>query len=187
MKPIAHPRGTKIEEQKTSREQIQEELYAEAIEYLKNFKNYDLIYEKPEKNYESRQTVDKDGLIVTINKYRAENVTEADLERYVDDRAGMIVAVVKELEGFKLPSDEGHEVDLFKMHIPFWFVSDRDLVVTFYEQYDPKTGFRNYFDSSRGNEEITKKYKKLIGKDVIVDAKLNFLQFKPYDGGMEIN
>ena len=99
----------------------------------------------------------------------------------------MIVAVVKELEGIKLPSDEGHEVDLFKMHIPFWLVSDRDLVVTFYEQYDPKTGYRNYFDSSRGNEEITKKYKKLIGRDVIVDAKLNFLQFKPYDGGMEIN
>ena len=45
MKPNAHPRGTKIEEQKTNREQIQEELYAEAMEYLENFKKYDLIYE----------------------------------------------------------------------------------------------------------------------------------------------
>ena len=51
MKPNAHPRGTKIEEQKTSREQIQEELYAEALKYLNNFDNYDLIVDKPKKNY----------------------------------------------------------------------------------------------------------------------------------------
>ena len=74
------------------------------------------------------------------------------MKKYVEDRAGIIVAVVKDLTGIRLPSDEGHEVDIFKLHIPFWFISDRDLVVTFYDYYDPETGYHNFFDSSRGNE-----------------------------------
>ena len=115
------------------------------------------------------------------------------MKNYTDDRAGMVVAMNQpDMSGTKLPSDEGHEVVLLHEHIPFFFITDRDMIATFYHTYDIKTGFHNYFDSSRGNEKITASVKDKIGKDIVADLKLNFLQVRPYeeeDGewGMEIN
>ena len=78
--------------------------------------------------------------------------------------------------GTRLPKDdEGHDVVLIHEHIPVFFIADRDLLVTFYEKYDNETGFRNFMDSSRGNEEYEKKYADKIGSNVLVNVKINLL------------
>ena len=98
-----------------------------------------------------------------------------------------MVAIAKDWQATRLDKDEGHDVLFVHEHVPVFFIADRDFVITFYEKYDKETGFYNYFESSKGNEEITKKQKERIGNDVVAKIKLNFIQFKPYEGGMEIN
>ena len=159
----------------TARDQITEDLYKLAKEYLDNFEKYEVVYSVPERNYESRQTVDEEGIYVTMNKFRCDNFTEAHLKNYTDDRGGMILALDGDMTGTKLPKDEGHEVLLIKAHIPFFLITDRDMIVTFYENYDEETGFRNFMDASRGNEAYEKKYAEMIGNDVLMNVKINFL------------
>ena len=110
-----------------------------------------------------------------MNKFRCDNFTEAHLKNYTDDRGGMILALDGDMTGTKLPKDEGHEVLLIKAHIPFFLITDRDMIVTFYEKYDEETGFRNFMDASRGNEAYEKKYAEMIGNDVLMNVKINFL------------
>ena len=49
------------------------------------------------------------------------------------------------------------------------------MILTFYEKYDNETGFRNFMDASRGNEAYEKKYADMIGSDVLMNVKINFL------------
>ena len=50
-KPTTSGRGQQIGEQKTQREQIKEELLAQAKGYLDNFEKYDISIDKPERKY----------------------------------------------------------------------------------------------------------------------------------------
>ena len=161
LRKLLHPKKDfggktiKIPEQKTPRDEIEKQLEKEALDYLANFDQYQLVLDKPKKNYRAAQTWTDDGLLVNISKYKCANFTQEHLKNYTDDRAGMVVAMNQpDMSGTKLPSDEGHQVVLLHEHIPFFFITDRDMIATFYHTYDSKTGFHNYFDSSRGNEKI---------------------------------
>merc|ERR1712079_155442 len=66
-------------------------------------------------------------------------------------------------------------------------ITNRSIITTFYEHTDEDTGYRNLFHSSLGNETIQESRSSLIGKDVVANMILTFMQSRPYDGGMEMN
>ena len=91
-----------------------------------------------------------------------------------------------DLEAFRLNDDEGCKVYHLRMRLPM-MISNRSIVTTFYEHKDEATGFDIVVHSSRGNEEIVKDKKGYIGKDVIANSVITYMQGRPYEGGYELN
>ena len=67
------------------REQIKAELLAEAEQLLAGFDTYDTVEEDASKNYIAKQFVGQDGNNMTLIKYRADGLTEEQLEQWRQD------------------------------------------------------------------------------------------------------
>lgn len=82
------------------------------------------------------------------------------------------------------------EVDDYKcyhlqMRMPM-MISNRSIVTTFYE-HETESGYRVVLHSSMGNEAQIESRRHHIGKDVIANNIITYMESKPYEGGMELN
>ena len=64
-------------------------------------------------------------------------------------------------------------------------ISNRSTLTTFYET-TKSDGFEVLFHSSQGNEALIEANQAQIGSDVVTNNVLTWMEFKPYDGGIEL-
>ena len=166
------------------REQIKAELLAQAEQLMAGFDTYDTVEEDASKNYVAKQLTSQDGNNITLIKYRADGLTEEQLEQLTRDPTAVSAAMNSKLTRVVLPEDEGHKVFLMKMKMPM-VISNRSIVTCYYEA-QKDDGTRIIMNSSRGNEEIQAANADKIGKDVVANITLNYVSMKAYDGGIEL-
>ena len=65
-------------------------------------------------------------------------------------------------------------------------LSNRSTVSTVYT-HSMADGTEIYMTSSRGNEAITKKARKAIGRDVVTNNVITYTSYKAIEGGMELS
>ena len=166
------------------REQIKAELLAQAEQLMAGFDTYDTVEEDASKNYVAKQLAGQDGNNITLIKYRADGLTEEQLEQWTRDPSAVSAAMDSKLTRVVLPEDEGHKVILMKLKMPM-VISNRSIVTCYYEA-QKEDGTRIIMNSSRGNEEIQAANADKIGKDVVANITLNYVSMKAYDGGIEL-
>merc|ERR1712113_276671 len=166
------------------REQIKAELLAQAEQLLAGFDTYDTVEEDASKNYIAKQFVGQDGNNITLIRYRADGLTEEQLEQWRQDPTAVQAAMNSKMTRVILPEDEGQKVVLIKMKMPM-VISNRSIVTCYYED-QKEDGTRILLNSSRGNEQIQAANADKIGKDVVASIGINYLSTKAYDGGIEL-
>ena len=185
-KPTTSGRGQQIDEQKTQREQIKEELLAEAKGYLDNFEKYDISIDKPDRKYQARKFIDPDGVAGYVIKYHCDGFNRTHYEKGKENPVDLTIALNHlTLSAERLADDEGHEVFLWHDKIPIFFINNRRWVTVYYHEDNmDTTGHSWMFDSSKGTGDLVKANKSKIGKDVVASFKLNYFAATQYDGGM---
>ena len=64
-------------------------------------------------------------------------------------------------------------------------LANRSLIIAIYHA-ETSDGFKAIFTSSQGNEAQTEACAEKIGSDVVGNNIVNFLAYKPFDGGIEL-
>ena len=144
-------RGQQVDEQKTQREQIQEELLAQAKSYLKNFEKYEISLDKPERKYQARKFIDPDGVAGYVIKFHCDGFNRTHYEKGKENPVDLTIALNNlSLSAERLADDEGREVYLLHEKIPIFFINNRSWVTVFYyEDAMDETGHSWMIDSSK--------------------------------------
>ena len=140
--------------------------------------------EDASKNYIARQTTSQEGNVVTLIKYRADGLTLEQLEQWRQDPTLLATQINEKMTREVLPEDDGHQVVHLKMKMPM-MISNRSIITCLYET-EKEDGTKVKMSSSRGNEELATANAPKIGKDVIGNQAINYISWKPYEGGIEL-
>ena len=89
----------------SGRAQIQQELLAKAKDYLNTFESYNLAFQDANRNYIARQTIDENGLAVTMIKFNCDGFTEEHWQRWKADPISIQTAMNERLTATQLDDD----------------------------------------------------------------------------------
>ena len=103
---------------------------------------------------------------------------------YLEDTMTVNRAMNNRMTPEPMEDHQGHKMWHMKMTMPM-IMSNRSLIACIY-QADMADGWKAVFTSSQGNEAQTAAHAEAIGSDVIANNIINFVAYKPYDGGMEL-
>ena len=108
---------------------------------------------------------------------RAEGITPAMLEWYQKNVHTFCTKIDKAVEMKEVEKNNDNTVVHMRIITPP-MVSNRSIIQTFFEERQPD-GTVTFLATSTGNQELETKYAKLIGKDVIAQCFISYLQCKP--------
>ena len=74
-----------VEAERIDREQIKQSLLAKQEEFWANFDTYPTVGEDESKKFIAKQTIEEEGLAITMSKYRADGLTMDQLQPLIDD------------------------------------------------------------------------------------------------------
>ena len=117
-------------------------------------------------------------------KWHCEGLTAEQWALYAADPTVVSSAVNQMLTRIELPDDEGCTVRLLKMKMPM-MITNRSTLTTFY-RHTKEDGTEIIFHSSQGNEVLNQVNASLIDGDVLTTNHLTYMDWKPFDGGIDL-
>ena len=166
------------------RAEIKSSLLAEAERLWGLWDTAETILDEQEKHYIAKKLVEQDEMPALMIKWHCEGLTAENWAPYVADPTIVFSAVNQKLTRIELPDDEGCPVRLLKMKMPM-LVTDRSTLTTFY-RHTKEDGTEIIFHSSQGNEVLNEVNASLINGDVLTTNVLTYMEWKHFDGGIDL-
>merc|ERR1712110_508043 len=167
------------------RDQVKQELIGLAEGIFENhWDSAEVKINDQAKQYVAKQFTDTDGIPTVLIKWHCVGLTAEQWARWEADPTEVAAAVNPKMSRTVLPDDDGHQARILKMKMP-WPISDRS-TVTVIAKHEKADGTKVLVHSSKGNDHICEANAKTIGKDVISNNMVTYMEYKAFEGGFDL-